>query len=81
MTTFEYLQYLLDEHRKKAFVCCDEKCFCWDIEKMLSTFKEAGGITKRAGEPDTCPACFGFGTDITYRKFENCTFCKGTGKI
>ena len=26
---------LFEAHRKKAFISCDETCFCWDVEKGL----------------------------------------------
>jgi len=29
------LEKKFEEHRRKAFVTCDETCFCWDIEPLL----------------------------------------------
>ena len=37
MTHPDYLllEEMFTKHRKKAFVTCDETCFCWDVEKWL----------------------------------------------
>lgn len=37
------LEKMFEKHRQEAFVSCDEKCFCWDVEKLLlrRTFAEA----------------------------------------
>lgn len=29
----------LTKHRKKAFITCDETCFCWKIEMLLDLEK------------------------------------------
>lgn len=26
---------LLNEHTKKAYLTCDENCFCWEIQKFV----------------------------------------------
>lgn len=31
---------LFHEHRKKVAITCDEKCFCWDIEKYINQQEE-----------------------------------------
>ena len=36
--TLRHLQKLLDEHRDKSIVSCDEKCFCWDIQAYINSF-------------------------------------------
>ncbi len=25
----------LEKHRAESMICCDEKCFCWDIAELL----------------------------------------------
>lgn len=36
----EKLKALLEEHRKQALVCCDEKCFCWEVEAFIVKHEE-----------------------------------------
>ena len=47
------LKSLFDEHRKKAFVTCDETCFCWDVENFLTSQKEAAQQPRAADEGDS----------------------------
>ena len=30
------LEQLFVEHRKKSKICCDETCFCWEVEQWLN---------------------------------------------
>lgn len=34
------LEKMFEKHRQEAFVSCDEKCFCWDVEKLLLGVEE-----------------------------------------
>jgi len=31
------LQKVLDKHRKKSFITCEENCFCWVIDAMINS--------------------------------------------
>lgn len=44
------LEEMFARHRQQAFVCCDEKCFCWDVEKWLFDVEEIRP-TLRAVDP------------------------------
>ena len=46
------LEEMFAKHRQEAFVCCDEKCFCWDVEKWLFDVEE---IRPTRREPDWLP--------------------------
>lgn len=34
------LQELLDKHRAKDMLSCEETCFCWDIEALISEVEQ-----------------------------------------
>lgn len=34
-TIEESLKQLFDSHRSKSKICCDETCFCWDVEELV----------------------------------------------
>lgn len=60
MEPLEYLQKILDEHRSKAYITCDENCFCWPVERMLDEEREAaeqGETCAAHGNPD-CQLCW-----------------------
>ena len=35
-------------HRKQAFITCDERCFCWEIEQLLDELDPQRSPTTRA---------------------------------
>ena len=45
----EDLKYLVQEHHRRAgFVCCEETCFCWDVENFIAISEKEGSPTPRA---------------------------------
>lgn len=34
------IEQALDIHRAEVQICCDETCFCWDVEETLMKHKE-----------------------------------------
>jgi len=43
------IEKLIAEHRAKAFITCDENCFCWVIERVLTV---GGSETSEPVEDD-----------------------------
>lgn len=43
MDILKEIEQALDIHRAEAKICCDETCFCWDIEDIMMKHKEKEG--------------------------------------
>jgi len=43
----------LEEHRNQSMICCEESCWCWDVEALLT------GIDRLKTEDKSlyCPTC------------------------
>jgi len=41
-SVYEELHKKLNDHRNKAYITCEETCFCWDIEEVLRKYEEGG---------------------------------------
>jgi hypothetical protein len=35
------LEYLLNEHRNKSKITCNETCFCWDVDRLLVSIEQS----------------------------------------
>ena len=46
MLDVEVLDDLLNEHRSKSFITCDETCFCWEVESLVSALQH--GVQRTA---------------------------------
>lgn len=68
------IEKLLAEHRAKAFIACDENCFCWTIERVLVAQDAA-----QQAETDDCPSCAGSGKKEIGGMLLTCLVCDGTG--
>ena len=39
---YKELHKKLNDHRNKAYIACEETCFCWDIAEVLRKYEEGG---------------------------------------
>lgn len=39
-SVYEELHKKLNDHRNKAYITCEETCFCWDIAEVLRKYEE-----------------------------------------
>jgi hypothetical protein len=42
-TLRELLQTAVSDHTKRAFITCEETCWCWDAQNLLTKIETEGG--------------------------------------
>ena len=72
------LQKKLNDHRRRSLICCDEKCFCWEVETLLTkTFKGAKELNRNQGirmvkvSFRKCPICKGEPMDLDLEHYKS----------
>jgi hypothetical protein len=43
----DQLQNLLLEHQNKAYISCDENCFCWSVQELIASIAEENAAHHR----------------------------------
>ncbi|MBI5942900.1 MAG: hypothetical protein HY864_00910 [Chloroflexi bacterium] len=52
----DVLQNLLIEHQNKAYLSCDETCFCWSVQELIASVEEAAAQPLRAVDAASAPS-------------------------
>lgn len=76
------IEKLIAEHRAKAFITCDENCFCWVIERVLTAQDSRLLATDAPEQGQPCPRCKGEKyVEVQLGEYEECDWCAGFGQV